>query len=172
MGDPKKQRKKYETPSHPWEGERIKEEHALIREYGLANKKEVWRMRSILRKWQKRAREIISLPEEERKKEEKKLIESLNNMGILPKDASLDAVLALTIKDVLERRLQTQVFKQGLANTIKQARQFIVHGKIMVDGRTITSPAFLLKAKNKIAYAPKFNPQVKKIITGVLENEG
>jgi len=164
MGDPKKQRKKFSKPGHPWEGARINEEKGLTREYGLSNKTEIWRMRSVLRTWQKRAREIISLSEEERKRESEKLISTLNSMAILEKDATLDSVLALKIREVMERRLQTLVYKQGFANTIRQGRQFITHGKIMVDGKTITSPSVLLKISNRITYTPKFNPIIKKII--------
>ena len=49
MGDPKKQRKKYETPLHPWQGERILAEKKIMEEYGLKNKKEIWKMNSMLR---------------------------------------------------------------------------------------------------------------------------
>ncbi|MDP7610203.1 MAG: 30S ribosomal protein S4, partial [Candidatus Woesearchaeota archaeon] len=44
MGDPKKQRKKYSKPSHPWQTERIEVEKVLMKEYGLKNKKEIWRV--------------------------------------------------------------------------------------------------------------------------------
>jgi small subunit ribosomal protein S4 len=36
------------------------------------------------------------------------------------------------------------VHKQGLANTVRQARQFIVHGHIMVGGRKVTVPGYLV----------------------------
>jgi len=41
MGDPKQTRKKYATPSHPWNRERIEEERVIKRDYGLKNKKEI-----------------------------------------------------------------------------------------------------------------------------------
>ena len=41
MGSPKKQRKKYSKPSHPWQKARIEEEKALKKEYSFKNKKEL-----------------------------------------------------------------------------------------------------------------------------------
>jgi small subunit ribosomal protein S4 len=52
---------------------------------------------------------------------------------------------SLKITDILERRLQTQVYRQGLANTIRQARQFITHGHIQVAGQRVTVPSYLVK---------------------------
>ena len=66
MGDPKFQRKKYKGPTHPWEATRIKEEEELLKEYGLRNKKEIWRMRSLLKSWHTQAKEIVALPKEKR----------------------------------------------------------------------------------------------------------
>jgi len=66
----------------------------------------------------------------------------------------LEDVLGLTVRDILERRLQTQVYKKGLARTIKQARQLIVHGFIAVDGRTVSRPGYLVTAdeEDKLSY--------------------
>ena len=41
MGQPRKSRKKYNTPPHPWNAERIKNENKLMTKYGLKNKKEM-----------------------------------------------------------------------------------------------------------------------------------
>ena len=41
MGQPRKSRKKYNTPPHPWNAERIKNENKLMTKYGLKNKKEI-----------------------------------------------------------------------------------------------------------------------------------
>jgi len=53
-------------------------------------------------------------------------------------------VLGLTINDVLDRRLETVVFKKGFARTCKQARQFILHGHVLVGGKKLTSPSHLV----------------------------
>ena len=75
-------------------------------------------------------------------------------MGILPENATLDDILNLSVEDFLERRLQTMVYRQGLAKTIKQARQFITHGHIAVDGRRVTSPSFIItkELESKISF--------------------
>ncbi|PIN72350.1 30S ribosomal protein S4, partial [Candidatus Woesearchaeota archaeon CG10_big_fil_rev_8_21_14_0_10_47_5] len=41
MGDPRKIKKKYSTPIHPWQRARIEEEGVIIKDHGLKNKKEV-----------------------------------------------------------------------------------------------------------------------------------
>jgi len=144
MGDPKKQRKKYETPLRPWDQKRIEEEIEIIKKYGLRRKNEIYRAESILRNFRRRARELAARKNE---KQEKELIEKLNKLGIIEKDASLDDVLELKLEDILNRRLQTIVFKKGLAKTPKQARQFIVHGHVKVDKVKIKWPSFLVPKK-------------------------
>ena len=42
MGDPRRQRAKYRTPSHPWQNKRITDEAKLRKEYGLSNKKKAY----------------------------------------------------------------------------------------------------------------------------------
>lgn len=145
MGDPKRHRKKYETPKQPWRTDRLLEELKLIGEYGLRNKRELWRAESILRKYRKIARSLFVLSEEDRRRKESVLIQTLYRMGILPEDATADDVLRLTVRDILERRLQTVVFRLGLAKTIYQARQLITHRHISVNGRVISAPSYLVK---------------------------
>lgn len=165
MGDPKKSRRKYKTPGHPYESERITEEARLLREFGLSNKKEIWRSFSLLRKWQTQARDIIALPDEEKIKEEEKLIHKLNSTNLLPKASHIDDVLALELRAILDRRLQTQVYKMGLSNSIKQSRQFILHRKVTVNGKKITSPSYLVKTSDSIRFVGSFNPKIKEVVT-------
>lgn len=157
MGDPKKHRKKYSTPTHPWEGTRIEEEKALTKEYGFRNKAEIWKMGSFLRKAAAQAKKLVTLTGDQAEKERTLLLERMKRYGLLPADAGLDAILSITLRDVLERRLQTQVYKKKLANSVKQARQFITHGHVTVDGKKITSPSYLvtLKEQDQIAFVEK-----------------
>jgi small subunit ribosomal protein S4 len=60
---------------------------------------------------------------------------------VLYETDSVDDVLGLDVTDVLERRLQTVVYRKGLANTTSQARQFVSHGHVTVDGRRVTRPS-------------------------------
>ena len=150
MGDPKFPRKKYDTPSHPWEGERIKREHELVEKYGLKNKRELWKAETFLRRIREQARKLLARAgEEQAEKEKEKLLKRLAKLGILPENATLDDVLALTVEDILARRLQTLVYLHGLAKTPKQARQFIVHGHIAINGRKVRVPSYLVKKEEE-----------------------
>ncbi len=144
MGDPKKKRKQYSVPRKRWDKERIGEEEKLTAAYGLRNKREIRRAEGILRKKRHNARVLLPLSTEERGTRSKELLESLDKMGLLKKDASLDDVLGLTAEEVLERRLQTIVWRKDLARTITQARQFITHGHIAINGRKIDIPGYIV----------------------------
>lgn len=145
MGDPKRFRKKYTGPKHPWQKARIVSEVELKNEFGLKNKTEIWKMASKIKTFASNAKKLTTLHSNQSTKEMNLLLTRLTSLGLLNKEAAnLDDVLNLETKDILERRLQTIVTKKGLARTAKQARQFIVHKHIMVDGKIITSPSHLV----------------------------
>lgn len=146
MGDPRRIKKKYQKPKHPWRADRIEAEKRLLREYGLKNKKEIWRAETILRNYRRQARKLLAFQTEQARREEKELLASLVRLGLLKKKATLDDVLALNVNHILDRRLQTMVYKKGLANTPKHARQLIVHGHVTVKGGRVTAPSYLVKA--------------------------
>ena len=145
MGDPKKTKKHYETPKKPHDSARLEAERAIVKNYGLKNKRELRRAETILRKKRENGRQLLALPLEERLKREKELLQSLARLGLLSGNTTLDDVLTLSVESLLERRLQTMVLRKGLANTAIQSRQFIVHGHIMVAGGKVTSPSYLVK---------------------------
>jgi small subunit ribosomal protein S4 len=157
MGDPKKQRKKFETPRFRWRRDILQEELRLIGQYGLRNKHELWRHKTMLSKTRGIARSLIGRPPEERVKMENELLARLKKMGMLDETAVLDNVLDLSIEDLLERRLQTTVFRKGLARTIFQARQLITHGHITVGNRRITVPSYIVSREDepKVIYSPQ-----------------
>jgi len=142
MGDPKRIRKKYETPGHPWRRENLAEELKLMGEYGLRNKREIWRAASTLKKYRAMARSLFTAVGEKRAVEEAKLIGKLYRLGLLPQNATLDDVLKLTVRDFLDRRLQTVVYRLGLAKTPYHARQLITHGKILVGSKKVRAPSY------------------------------
>ncbi|MBU5682183.1 MAG: 30S ribosomal protein S4 [Candidatus Aenigmarchaeota archaeon] len=138
-------RRKYEKPLKRWDKARIEREKELMKKYGLRRKKEVWKAESIARKYRRIARKLIAKPD---KDEERKILEKIRKYGFI--DATkLDDLLNLTAEHILERRLQTIVYKKGLANTIKQARQLIVHGHIAIDNRKVKFPSYLVKKEEE-----------------------
>jgi small subunit ribosomal protein S4 len=156
VGDPKKQRKKYETAKFPWRIDVLEEELKLLGQYGLRNKRELWRHKTMLSRFRGIARSLLGVSSEERKRQEEQLLGRLTRLGVLPKKAALDDVLDLALEDVLERRLQTLVFRKGLAKSMYQARQLITHGHVAIKGRRVSSPSYLVMKDEeaKIAYAP------------------
>ncbi|MFZ8791302.1 MAG: 30S ribosomal protein S4 [Thermosphaera aggregans] len=168
MGDPKKPRKKWSGPRHPWRKDILIYETKLLGQYGLRNKKELWRASSMIRYFRHRARSLLGEPAEIREVEGKILISKLVKLGLLKEGSRLEDALNLKVEDLLERRLQTIVYKKGLANTIYQARQLIVHGHIAVAGRRITSPGYIASVEEEplVDYAP-FSPFKEKPIRQV-----
>jgi small subunit ribosomal protein S4 len=153
----RKQRKKFTPPKHPWRVVRLKDERELLREYGLRNHKEIWRAEDVLRNWKVQAKTIVSLTGDQREEQQEVLISKLIKLGVLKEGADLDDVLGLTVRDVLERRLQTIIYKKSLALTPKQSRQIIVHNKVLVNGRLINSPAHKIKLADEVSLIPGFS---------------
>ncbi|MCL4323177.1 MAG: 30S ribosomal protein S4 [Candidatus Thermoplasmatota archaeon] len=162
MGDPKFQKKLYSTPRHPWEKDRIDEERKTINLYGLKNKKELWRSQAMLDSIRSQARELQARTRRNDPlaiKQLNLLLARLNRYKISTGDASLDDILSLAIESVLERRLQTIVFRKNLSKTVKQARQMITHGHILLNGRRVTVPGLLVEGmvEDSIEYS-EFSP--------------
>jgi len=137
----------YETPNHPFQGERIGEESGLLDRYGLKNKEELWRTQSTLRSYRREARSLLGQTgaDAATQRATDQFLARLRRIGILGEDDGLGDVLALDVTDVLERRLQTVAYRQGLGNTADQARQFIVHGHVTVRGARVTRPGYTVE---------------------------
>lgn len=149
MGDPKKNVSRYSGPRHPWEADRLAEEKVLIADFGLKNKKDIWKQSSYVKKIKDQVKKINISVGKGIEQEEVALIKKLVKYNLLNENQPLEEALELTTRDIMERRLQTQVVRQGLARTMKQARQFIVHGHIKVNGKKITSPSFLVSKEEQ-----------------------
>jgi len=144
LGDPKKQRKKYATPRHPWRRDQLDVELRLMGEYGLRNKRELWRYKTMLSEMRGIARSLLAKSGAEREKSERDFLSRLRRMGLAGDTTSIDDTLDLDIRDLLERRLQTVVLRGGLAGSASQSRQLISHGHITVSGRVVTVPGYLV----------------------------
>jgi len=145
MGEPKFSRPKFDTPSHPWKASRIEEEHGIKAQHGLKNMREIWKAKSQLRRYRRQAMRLIGMAdttEGHGKREMDDLLLSLNNKGLIASDAILDDVLSLGTEEILNRRLQAQVYYKGLATTMKQARQLVIHGIICVGNQKVTIPSY------------------------------
>ena len=156
MGDIKKTRKKYSKPSHPWRAERIAEDKAVTKEYGIPRKTELWKASAKLASFKNQAKELSARSDSQATMERQNLVKKIESQG-LTGEATLEAILGLTTKDVLGRRLQTIVFKKGFAKTMSQARQMIIHRHILIGGSINTSPSYLVKLseENSIEISPK-----------------
>jgi small subunit ribosomal protein S4 len=159
MGDPKKPSNKFRRPRNPWRADQLTQELYLLGNYGLRNKRELWRAQTELSNIRKQARMLLAATQEVREREESKLLRSLYRMGLVRDDATLDDILSLTIEDFLSRRLQTIVFKKGFARSPYHARQLIVHGHVMLGDRVVRIPSYIVSRQEedtiKVTIAPK-----------------
>lgn len=146
MGSPRRLKKKFKTPNNPFEKDRIVEEFEYLGKYGLRNKKEFWKHKYQLSRFRQLARESRTLPEDLQKVKFDELVGSLSKYGLVAEGCHADDVLSLNVDNILSRRLQTFVFKLGLAKSIMQARQLVSHGHIAVNNKIIDSPSYLVKA--------------------------
>lgn len=140
--------KTYVTPRRPFEKERLDQELKLIGEFGLKNKREVWRVKYTLAKIRKAARELLTLDEKDPRRlfEGNALLRRLVRVGVLEENRmKLDYVLGLRVEDFMERRLQTQVFKHGLAKSIHHARVLIRQRHIRVRKQVVNIPSFVVR---------------------------
>merc|ERR1712122_41248 len=78
------------------------------------------------------------------------LLRRLVRTGVLAEDKmKLDYVLALKPEDFLEKRLQTQVFKLGLAKSIHHARILIRQRHIRVRKQVVNIPSFIVRLESQ-----------------------
>jgi small subunit ribosomal protein S4 len=149
MGNPRKHRRKYSKPLHPWQRTRIEQEKEISKNYGMKNKKEIWKIASLLHHFKKEAKRLAGKQDTQSLLETKQLKQKLENLGIASKESDLNQVLDLTIDAIMSRRLQTIVYKRGLARTSKQARQFITHGHIMISDQKVTTPSYMVNLEDE-----------------------
>lgn len=138
MGDIKRKRKLFSRPKKLFDRERMDEENVLVKRYGLKNKREIWKAKTAVSRFRRRAKGLIGKDQEE----QQVFFDKLIKMGLVVRDIS--DVLALTEENLFERRLQTVLFKKKLSTTVKGARQLIVHKNVLVDGKVVNVPSFIV----------------------------
>ncbi len=169
MGDPRRSKKAFSRPTRPYDKDRITAEKVLMNDFGLRRKNEIYRAEAFIRDIKRRARMIIASKDDDA---EKTLLQKVVKYGMIgEKEVSIDTILDFDVKAFLERRLETQVVRKKLANSYLQARQFIVHGHIFVDGIKVTSPKYivlqdeenLISFSSRSALASSFEHAPKKV---------
>ncbi len=134
----KRKHKKYSKPRRSFDKGRIEEEAAIKEQFGLKNKKEIWKAEARIKLIREKAKKLISASPEE----QNALFERLKKIGL--EVNSIGDVLSLTKKDYLNRRLQTILVEKKLATTPKKARQLITHKKVLIEGRAVDSPSYVV----------------------------
>ena len=154
----KRKHKQYSKPKRPFDKTRIEEEAIIKKEFGLKNKREIWKAEAKIKSIREKAKKLIS----SNKEDQQAFFDRLKKMGL--EVNSIGEVLALDKKDYLNRRLQTILVKKELATTIRTARQLISHKKVLVDERIVNSPSYVvpIKLENKISLKKKLNKLKKK----------
>ena len=166
MGDPKTSRKIWKKPKRPLNYDLKMDELKTLGTFGLKTKKELWKTQTELSRVRLQARSLLALRQEERKRQEPILMQSLTKIGLVDEGSTLDDVLNLQVTDLLSRRLQTIAQRKLYFKTPYQARQAIVHGHIMIGDSVITIPSYIVKAEEeaKIHLIPesRFNETLSK----------
>ena len=154
----KREHKSYSRPKKPFEKSRIDEEAKIKKEFGLKNKKEIWKAEAKVKSMREKAKSLISADEGE----QKLLFTKLQKLGL--KVNSIGEILSLTKTDYLNRRLQTILIKKNLASTSKGARQLIIHHKVLVNDAVVDSPSFIVPVELEDKIKLKAKKEKKKIM--------
>jgi small subunit ribosomal protein S4 len=160
----KRQHKTYSKPKRPFDKVRIDEEAEIKKEFGLKNKKEIWKADARIKSIREKAKGLISGSEEEKNS----FFDRIRKIGL--NVHSISDVLSLDKKDYLKRRLQTVLVDKKMAHTAKGARQLITHKKVSVGGKLVSSPSYIVPTdmENKISLKP--SKEKKKVVDKL--NEG
>ncbi len=163
MGDPRRIKRKFSGPRHPWQKSRLEVESKIVADYGLKTKRELWRMGSKIKGYAGQAKKLIAAKGSQAEREKQQLFKSLQRIGLLGENPQLDNILDLTVTSILERRLQTLVHKKGLARTPSQARQFITHNHISLGSKSVSAPSYIVPVSEEafisfVANSSLFDP--------------
>jgi len=72
-------------------------------------------------------------------------------------------VTGTTLLQLLESRLDNVLYKAGFGITRKQTRQIVNHGHVLVNGKKVDVPSYLVKAGDVITVKSKSNEFVKNV---------
>ncbi len=165
----KRKHKTYSRPKRPFDKARIEEEAKIKEEFGLKNKKEIWKADAKIKLIREKAKKLISADESEKEA----FFGRLKKMGF--KVDSISDVLSLDKTDYLKRRLQTVLVNKRMAHTSKSARQLITHKKVLVGESNVNSPSYIvpIHLEDKIMLKPSKEKKkvAKENIMEIAQNE-
>jgi len=74
---------------------------------------------------------------------------------VFQRAAKNPGITGALIIQILERRLDNAVYRLGLAPSRSVARQLVGHGHILINGRKVTVPSYLVRTGDRIAIRPQ-----------------
>ena len=159
-------RKIWKKPKRPLNYDLKMDELKTLGTFGLKTKQELWKTQTELSRVRLQARSLLALRQEDRKRKEPILIESLLKIGLVDQSSTLDDVLNLQVNDLLSRRLQTIAQRKLFFKTPYQTRQAITHGHVMIGDSVVTIPSYIVKteeeAKIHLTSESRFNETLSK----------
>ncbi|KAM0680211.1 Rps4p [Glugoides intestinalis] len=155
MGSVRKDRRIATHPQNPWEKERLVKELQLMGVHGLKNKRELWTVLTTARSDKKKARTLLVTTDMQAfMLHGRALLNRLFKDGLISSvdfndeesiRECLKEVLNFDLTHYLERRLQYQVYKTGMARNVHHARCMIYKGHVCVQGVVVKKPSFVVK---------------------------
>lgn len=156
---PIRKQQKFNRPKKIFDKATIVEEQGLVKKYGLKNRREVWKADYAISKIREIAKKLIRAGEDEKSK----FIERQKKRGFNVN--SIADVLGLNKEDWLKRRLQSIIVKKSFTGNMKQARQFITHRHVAIDGKIINAPGHLTTVDEEKGVQVTLATKQKKEIT-------
>ncbi len=80
----------------------------------------------------------------------------------------MKGVTGENLLSLLERRLDNVVYRLGFATTRAEARQLVLHGHLLVNGKRVNIPSFVAKVGDKVSIREKSRtiPRLKESVEG------
>ena len=80
-----------------------------------------------------------------------------------------DGIAGENLLRLLERRLDNVVFRMGLANSHKEARQLVLHGHFTLNGHKANIPSILVKVGDVVAVKETDSSKIKELVEAMGE---
>lgn len=145
--------------------------HKLFRNYGvtdLSNRKLVSSLRQTASGQHGAARKKLSdyaiHLNEKQKIRHTYLVSEKQFAKYYQKASKTKGVTGTVLLQLMECRLDNNVYRAGFATTRRQARQIVNHGHVLVNGKKVDIPSYLVKAGDVITVRAKSSDYVKTVM--------